>query len=91
MLAFKFMLKFITVEEVRTLEKFGFMKLYDVTTLFFAERYNLAFKIVHTESRLVRGILVNHGFHEVQPHTCDITLTIVTTCTNLQNIQYING
>lgn len=34
----------------------------------FAERYNLAFKIVRTESRLVRGILLNHGFHEVQQH-----------------------
>lgn len=30
-----------------------------------AERYNMAFKIVRTESRLVRGILTNHGFHEV--------------------------
>lgn len=30
------------------------------------EKYNLAFKIVRTESRLVRGILVNHGFHEVE-------------------------
>uniref|UniRef100_A0A8C9XVQ6 Tubulin--tyrosine ligase-like protein 5 n=1 Tax=Sander lucioperca TaxID=283035 RepID=A0A8C9XVQ6_SANLU len=29
------------------------------------ERYNMAFKIVRTESRLVRGILANHGFHEV--------------------------
>ena len=31
-----------------------------------AERYNLAFKIVRTESRLVRGLLTNHGFHEVK-------------------------
>lgn len=29
------------------------------------ERYNMAFKIVHTDSHLVRGILTNHGFHEV--------------------------
>lgn len=34
--------------------------------LFLIEKYNLAFKIVRTESRLVRGILVNHGFHEVE-------------------------
>lgn len=33
---------------------------------FLLEKYNLAFKIVRTESRLVRGILVNHGFHEVE-------------------------
>lgn len=30
-----------------------------------SERYHLAFKIVRTESRLVRGILTNHGFSEV--------------------------
>lgn len=30
-----------------------------------AERYHMAFKIVRTESRLVRGILTNHGFREV--------------------------
>lgn len=30
-----------------------------------SERYRMAFKIVRTESRLVRGILANHGFHEV--------------------------
>lgn len=37
-----------------------------------SERYHMAFKIVRTESRLVRGILTNHGFHEVmfsaKPH-----------------------
>lgn len=33
--------------------------------LFTVERYNMAFKIVRTESRLVRGLLTNHGFHEV--------------------------
>ncbi|XP_062863265.1 tubulin polyglutamylase TTLL5 isoform X2 [Trichomycterus rosablanca] len=38
------------------------------------ERYNLAFKIVRTESRLVRGILLNHGFHEVHPNNNDFNL-----------------
>ncbi|KAM9466223.1 tubulin polyglutamylase TTLL5 isoform 2-T3 [Clarias gariepinus] len=38
------------------------------------ERYNLAFKIVRTESRLVRNILVNHGFHEVHPNSNDFNL-----------------
>ncbi|RXN26204.1 tubulin polyglutamylase TTLL5 isoform X1 [Labeo rohita] len=40
----------------------------------FLEKYNLAFKIVRTESRLVRGILVNHGFHEVHPNSNDFNL-----------------
>ncbi|XP_078133230.1 tubulin polyglutamylase TTLL5 isoform X1 [Sander vitreus] len=38
------------------------------------ERYNMAFKIVRTESRLVRGILANHGFHEVHPNSNDFNL-----------------
>uniref|UniRef100_A0AAR2KTB7 Tubulin--tyrosine ligase-like protein 5 n=1 Tax=Pygocentrus nattereri TaxID=42514 RepID=A0AAR2KTB7_PYGNA len=38
------------------------------------EKYNLAFKIVRTESRLVRGILVSHGFHEVHPNSNDFNL-----------------
>ncbi|KAK5857321.1 hypothetical protein PBY51_010575 [Eleginops maclovinus] len=38
------------------------------------ERYHLAFKIVRTESRLVRGILTNHGFHEVHPNSNDFNL-----------------
>ncbi|KAM4625521.1 tubulin polyglutamylase TTLL5 [Polymixia lowei] len=38
------------------------------------ERYNMAFKIVRTESRLVRGILTNHGFHEVHPNSNDYNL-----------------
>ncbi|XP_055362017.1 tubulin polyglutamylase TTLL5 isoform X3 [Betta splendens] len=38
------------------------------------ERYNLAFKIVRTESRLVRSILTNHGFHEVHPNSNDFNL-----------------
>ncbi|XP_072555361.1 tubulin polyglutamylase TTLL5 isoform X4 [Paramormyrops kingsleyae] len=38
------------------------------------ERYNLAFKIVRTESRLVRSILTSHGFHEVHPNSSDFNL-----------------
>ncbi|XP_028842922.1 tubulin polyglutamylase TTLL5 isoform X2 [Denticeps clupeoides] len=38
------------------------------------ELYNLAFKIVRTESRLVRGILSSHGFHEVHPNSNDFNL-----------------
>uniref|UniRef100_A0A4W6EY99 Tubulin--tyrosine ligase-like protein 5 n=1 Tax=Lates calcarifer TaxID=8187 RepID=A0A4W6EY99_LATCA len=38
------------------------------------ERYNMAFKIVRTESRLVRGILTNHGFSEVHPNSNDFNL-----------------
>ncbi|XP_063040074.1 tubulin polyglutamylase TTLL5 [Engraulis encrasicolus] len=38
------------------------------------EHYNLAFKIVRTESRLVRGILTNHGFHEVHPNSNDFNI-----------------
>lgn len=29
------------------------------------ERYHLSYKIVRTDSRLVRSILTAHGFHEV--------------------------
>ncbi|XP_060790622.1 tubulin polyglutamylase TTLL5 isoform X6 [Neoarius graeffei] len=46
----------------------------DETICSIGERYNLAFKIVRTESRLVRGILVNHGFHEVHPNSNDFNL-----------------
>ncbi|MEQ2198746.1 Tubulin polyglutamylase ttll5, partial [Xenoophorus captivus] len=38
------------------------------------ERYNMAFKIVRTESRLVRRILSSHGFHEVHPNSNDFNL-----------------
>ncbi|KAM9707374.1 tubulin polyglutamylase TTLL5 isoform 2-T2 [Menidia menidia] len=38
------------------------------------EQYNMAFKIVRTESRLVRGILTNHGLHEVHPNSNDFNL-----------------
>uniref|UniRef100_A0A8C6T5J8 Tubulin--tyrosine ligase-like protein 5 n=1 Tax=Neogobius melanostomus TaxID=47308 RepID=A0A8C6T5J8_9GOBI len=38
------------------------------------EQYKMAFKIVRTESRLVRGLLTNHGFHEVHPNSNDFNL-----------------
>ncbi|XP_059816270.1 tubulin polyglutamylase TTLL5 isoform X3 [Hypanus sabinus] len=38
------------------------------------ERYHLAYKIVRTESRLVRSILTAHGFHEVHPNSDDFNL-----------------
>ncbi|XP_052000925.1 tubulin polyglutamylase TTLL5-like [Xyrauchen texanus] len=46
----------------------------DVNIRSVGEKYNLAFKIVRTESRLVRGILVGHGFHEVHPNSNDFNL-----------------
>ncbi|XP_073683701.1 tubulin polyglutamylase TTLL5 isoform X1 [Garra rufa] len=46
----------------------------DVAIRSVGEKYNLAFKIVRTESRLVRGILVNHGFHEVHPNSNNFNL-----------------
>uniref|UniRef100_A0A3P9NWU6 Tubulin--tyrosine ligase-like protein 5 n=1 Tax=Poecilia reticulata TaxID=8081 RepID=A0A3P9NWU6_POERE len=38
------------------------------------ERYNMSFKIVRTDSRLVRRILTNHGFHEVHPNSNNFNL-----------------
>ncbi|XP_077395098.1 tubulin polyglutamylase TTLL5 isoform X2 [Festucalex cinctus] len=38
------------------------------------ELFNMAFKIVRTESRLVRGILTNHGFHEVHSNSNNFNL-----------------
>uniref|UniRef100_A0A665WEQ4 Tubulin--tyrosine ligase-like protein 5 n=1 Tax=Echeneis naucrates TaxID=173247 RepID=A0A665WEQ4_ECHNA len=46
----------------------------EAISFIFSERYNLAFKIVRTESRLVRRILTNHGFHEVHPNSNDYNL-----------------
>uniref|UniRef100_A0A671QCE1 Tubulin--tyrosine ligase-like protein 5 n=1 Tax=Sinocyclocheilus anshuiensis TaxID=1608454 RepID=A0A671QCE1_9TELE len=46
----------------------------DVAIRSVGEKYNLAFKIVRTESRLVRGMLVSHGFHEVHPNNNDFNL-----------------
>ncbi|KAM6273376.1 tubulin polyglutamylase TTLL5 isoform 3-T3 [Porphyrio hochstetteri] len=38
------------------------------------ERYHLSYKIVRTDSRLVRSILTAHGFHEVHPNSNDYNL-----------------
>uniref|UniRef100_A0A1A8CPL9 Tubulin--tyrosine ligase-like protein 5 n=2 Tax=Nothobranchius kadleci TaxID=1051664 RepID=A0A1A8CPL9_NOTKA len=38
------------------------------------ERFNMAFKIVRTESRLVRRILASHGFSEVHSNSNDFNL-----------------
>ncbi|XP_021256982.1 tubulin polyglutamylase TTLL5 isoform X3 [Numida meleagris] len=38
------------------------------------ERYHLSYKIVRTDSRLVRSILTAHGFHEVHPSSSDYNL-----------------
>ncbi|XP_069714680.1 tubulin polyglutamylase TTLL5 isoform X2 [Phaenicophaeus curvirostris] len=38
------------------------------------ERYHLSYKIVQTDSRLVRNILTAHGFHEVHPNSSEYNL-----------------
>nr|XP_010333612.2 tubulin polyglutamylase TTLL5 isoform X2 [Saimiri boliviensis boliviensis] len=38
------------------------------------ERYHLSYKIVRTDSRLVRSILTAHGFHEVHPSSTEYNL-----------------
>ncbi|NXJ48859.1 TTLL5 polyglutamylase, partial [Spizaetus tyrannus] len=38
------------------------------------ERYHLSYKIVRTDSRLVRSILTAHGFHEVHPNSSNYNL-----------------
>ncbi|NXG61752.1 TTLL5 polyglutamylase, partial [Hemiprocne comata] len=38
------------------------------------ERYHLSYKIVRTDSRLVRNILTAHGFHEVHPSSSNYNL-----------------
>ncbi|NXN98601.1 TTLL5 polyglutamylase, partial [Rhinopomastus cyanomelas] len=38
------------------------------------EHYHLSYKIVRTDSRLVRSILTAHGFHEVDPNSSDYNL-----------------
>ncbi|XP_068802709.1 tubulin polyglutamylase TTLL5 isoform X2 [Struthio camelus] len=38
------------------------------------ERYHLSYKIVRTDSRLVRSLLTAHGFHEVHPNSSDYNL-----------------
>uniref|UniRef100_A0A8C5WZU6 Tubulin--tyrosine ligase-like protein 5 n=1 Tax=Malurus cyaneus samueli TaxID=2593467 RepID=A0A8C5WZU6_9PASS len=38
------------------------------------ERYHMSYKIVRTDSRLVRSILTAHGFHEVHPNSTEYNL-----------------
>ncbi|KFU86855.1 Tubulin polyglutamylase TTLL5 [Chaetura pelagica] len=38
------------------------------------ERYHMSYKIVRTDSRLVRNILAAHGFHEVHPSSSNYNL-----------------
>ncbi|NXH96903.1 TTLL5 polyglutamylase, partial [Pachycephala philippinensis] len=38
------------------------------------ERFHMSYKIVRTDSRLVRNILTAHGFHEVHPNSTDYNL-----------------
>uniref|UniRef100_A0A8C3UC53 Tubulin--tyrosine ligase-like protein 5 n=1 Tax=Catharus ustulatus TaxID=91951 RepID=A0A8C3UC53_CATUS len=38
------------------------------------ERFHMSYKIVRTDSRLVRNILTAHGFHEVHPNSSDYNL-----------------
>lgn len=46
----------------------------DKTLLHIGEHYHLSFKIIRTESRLVRNILSAHGFQEVNPNSNDFNL-----------------
>ncbi|TRY91785.1 hypothetical protein DNTS_023743 [Danionella cerebrum] len=60
------------------------------------EKYNLGFKIVRTESRLVRGLLTSHGFHEVHLNSTDFNLMWSGShlkphlLRSLQNFQKVN-
>ncbi|XP_059157230.1 tubulin polyglutamylase TTLL5-like isoform X3 [Physella acuta] len=38
------------------------------------ERYHLAFKFASTDCKIVRNILLSHGFHEVHPNSIDYNL-----------------
>ncbi|GFO41356.1 tubulin polyglutamylase ttll5 [Plakobranchus ocellatus] len=38
------------------------------------ERYHLAFKFASTDCKIVRNILLSHGFHEVHPNSADYNL-----------------
>ncbi|NXU10716.1 TTLL5 polyglutamylase, partial [Pardalotus punctatus] len=38
------------------------------------EHYHMSYKIVRTDSRLVRNLLTAHGFHEVHPNSSDYNL-----------------
>ncbi|XP_019354776.1 tubulin polyglutamylase TTLL5 isoform X1 [Alligator mississippiensis] len=61
------------------------------------ERYRLSYKIVRTDSRLVRSILTAHGFHEVHPSSSDYNLMwtgshlkpyLLRTLTDIQKVNH---
>ncbi|NXC40015.1 TTLL5 polyglutamylase, partial [Penelope pileata] len=60
------------------------------------EYYHLSYKIVRTDSRLVRSILTAHGFHEVHPNSSDYNLMWTGShlkpylLRNLTDIQKVN-
>ncbi|CAH1792719.1 unnamed protein product [Owenia fusiformis] len=60
------------------------------------ERYHLAYKMVKTESKLIRSVLGAHGFHEAHPNSPDFNLMWTGshlkpyTLRSLQEFQKIN-
>ncbi|RLW09993.1 hypothetical protein DV515_00002092 [Chloebia gouldiae] len=45
-----------------------------VSLCLLTEHFHMSYKIVRTDSRLVRSILTAHGFHEVHPNSSDYNL-----------------
>ncbi|KAM4899318.1 tubulin polyglutamylase TTLL5 [Sylvia borin] len=61
------------------------------------ERFHMSYKIVRTDSRLVRSILSAHGFHEVHPNSSDYNLMwtgshlkpcLLRTLTDVQKVNH---
>uniref|UniRef100_A0A8D2PTF4 Tubulin--tyrosine ligase-like protein 5 n=1 Tax=Zosterops lateralis melanops TaxID=1220523 RepID=A0A8D2PTF4_ZOSLA len=61
------------------------------------ERFHMSYKIVRTDSRLVRSILSAHGFHEVHPSSSDYNLMwtgshlkpcLLRTLTDVQKVNH---
>ncbi|NXM80397.1 TTLL5 polyglutamylase, partial [Oenanthe oenanthe] len=61
------------------------------------ERFHMSYKIVRTDSRLVRNILSAHGFHEVHPNSSDYNLMwtgshlkpcLLRTLTDVQKVNH---
>ncbi|XP_005047411.1 PREDICTED: tubulin polyglutamylase TTLL5 isoform X2 [Ficedula albicollis] len=61
------------------------------------ERFHMSYKIVRTDSRLVRNILTAHGFHEVHPNSSDYNLMwtgshlkpcLLRTLTDVQKVNH---
>ncbi|NWR10390.1 TTLL5 polyglutamylase, partial [Paradoxornis webbianus] len=61
------------------------------------EHFHMSFKIVRTDSRLVRSILSAHGFHEVHPNSSDYNLMwtgshlkpcLLRTLTDVQKVNH---